>query len=360
MIKNLFYQSKLILLNLLLRNFYNLLVISTVMITNYGYAQSTMPTPSGVANPSAMPTPSGIANPSAMPTPSGVANPSAMPSPSGIPTSAGMPGQPAMAGAYPNIMTSSLNQISGSNISNSISQLLGGGNSFKKVEILMFSNQELSNINRALDSLKNNQIFVPEELNADTKLSEAEIVEQQVKEEEQKKREEIEQNEKSYIYLGSIIYFTNNDWVIWLNDQKITSQNNKEEKEIYIKSISNNNVSVRWRMSISKWKILSGKKDETLAPKISQESNIVESEFNLRPNQTYILGSNNVVEGKAVIALIKKKESSKDELQNKTSNPSASSSSQSNSPSSKASNILSTIQTIQKMNKQMDELNEKQ
>jgi len=265
-----------------------------------------------------------------------------------------------MAGANPNIMTSSLNQISGSNISNSISQLLGGGNSFKKVEILMFSNQELSNINRALDSLKNNQIFVPEELNADTKLSEAEIVEQQVKEEERKKREEIEQNEKSYIYLGSIIYFTNNDWVIWLNDQKITSQNNKEEKEIYIKSISNNNVSVRWRMSISKWKILSGKKDETLAPKISQESNIVESEFNLRPNQTYILGSNNVVEGKAVIALIKKKESSKDELQNKTSNPSASSSSQSNSPSSKASNILSTIQTIQKMNKQMDELNEKQ
>ena len=224
----------------------------------------------------------------------------------------------------------------------------------------MFSNQELSNINRALDSLKNNQIFVPEESNDEKKMSDAEIAEQQVKEEEErKKREEIEQNEKSYIYLGSIIYFSNNDWVIWLNDQKISNKINDSNKEIYIKSISSNNVSIRWRMSLSKWKILSGKKDDTLAPRISAESNLVESEFVLRPNQTYILGSNNVVEGKAVIALIKKKESSKDELKNKPKDSSSSSNTQSN-PLGKATNALSTIQTIQKMNKQMEELNKNQ
>ena len=244
-----------------------------------------------------------------------------------------------------------LGQISAESISNSISKILGD-NSAITVPVLMFNDQEIANINRALDSLKNNQIFVPEGL---------EKKEEKPAEENQEKKEEseVEENEKSYIYLGSLIYFTPSDWVIWLNDQKISTSNNDPQKEIYVTKVLSDRINVKWKMSLTKWKILSGKRDETQAPRLDFNSNIVESEFELRPNQTYILGSNSVVEGKAVIALIKKKESKDKSSAKRT--PGSSDQSSTGSPEQSSpivngsSGVLSTIKSISQMNQQLDQ-----
>ena len=243
-----------------------------------------------------------------------------------------------------------LGQISAESISNSISKILGD-NSTITVPVLMFNDQEIANINRALDSLKNNQIFVPEGL---------EKKEEKPAEEDQEKKEEseVEENEKSYIYLGSLIYFTPSDWVIWLNDQKISTSNNDPQKEIYVTKVLSDRINVKWKMSLTKWKILSGKRDETQAPRLDFNSNIVESEFELRPNQTFILGSNSVVEGKAVIALIKKKESKDKSSAKRTPGSSDQSSTGSQEQSSPivngSSGVLSAIKSISQMNQQLD------
>ena len=282
-------------------------------------------------------------------------NPSAGMPLGGMPNNpaAGMPNGPlpSMPGGMQNpmgIQNNTLGQISGASISNSISKILGDAGE-PNITVLMFNDQEEANINRAIDSLKNNQIYVPEGL---------EKQEEKVVEEDPEKKEEneIEENEKSYIYLSSVIYFSANDWVIWLNDQKISTSTNNEQKEIYVSNADKDRIKIRWKMSLTKWKILSGKKDETLAPRLDFDSNTVESEFELRPNQTYILGSNSVVEGKAVIALIKKKESKeKSSAKKSETTKTINDSIDQNNPIAKGGNILSTIKNLQQMNQQLDE-----
>lgn len=175
-----------------------------------------------------------------------------------------------------------------------------------KVGSLMFTDDENSNIDRAVDSLKNNQVYTPEETEEEKAAIDPEAKKEAPKVEEKKSDE----NEKSYIYLASIIYFTPQDWVVWVNEQKITPKTNSRGKELYLRSVQKDRVDVMWTISISKWKILSGRKSETSAPKINA-NNQVEVNFSLKPNQTFILSTNSVVEGKAVIALLKKKEEEK-------------------------------------------------
>jgi hypothetical protein len=169
---------------------------------------------------------------------------------------------------------------------------------FGKISSLMFDEEENDSINRAADSLKNNQIYVPNDKT------------EKEQDDTTKKAEEKSENEKSYIYLGSIIYFTPKDWVVWVNEKKITPENNKKENELYLRSIQKDQISLVWTLAVSKWKILSGLDSEELAPKIN-DNNQVEVQFDLKPNQTFILNSNNVVEGRAVIALLKKKKEEK-------------------------------------------------
>ena len=183
----------------------------------------------------------------------------------------------------------------------------------KKYESLMLTEVELKNIKKANESANNGQPFVAEieeEINIkDSKGEQDELKEKKKKEQEEKlKKEEDEQgSEKSYIYLASIIYFNQRDWVIWINDQKITPRTNQQNKELYIKKVYANQIDVIWKLSITKWKIISGKNLETISPKINKD-NQIEVSFSLKPNQTFMLSNNSVVEGKAVINLIKKKE----------------------------------------------------
>ena len=175
--------------------------------------------------------------------------------------------------------------ISASSIKKSIEDLFSG----TKLQSLMFSETDASNIDKAIEAFQNNQIFELE--------GEAENPEKSVSEEAKKLEQE---NVKAYIFLSSILYFSNDSWSLWINDKKYTAKNNKAENELYFKSVDRDKVNIIWKLSVSKWKILSGLRSESLAPKINT-NNQVEIDFTLQPNQTFILSSNKVVNGKAFI-----------------------------------------------------------
>jgi hypothetical protein len=200
------------------------------------------------------------------------------------------------------LLNSSLtNQISNDNI---IANILLS----KKATSLMFDDEENDHIGRAINSLRSNEIYVPDggEVGDDDKNLTPE--ERKKKAEEDKKREEEnEASEKSYIYLASIIYFTPKDWAVWINKQKITYESNQRDKELYVKSIQKDRVKVVWKISLSKWKILSNSKPESEAPKVNAK-NQIEVEFELKQNQTFMLNTHSVVEGKAAVALMRKRE----------------------------------------------------
>lgn len=179
---------------------------------------------------------------------------------------------------------------------------------YNQTSSLMFDDEENGRIDRAIDSFKNNQIYTPDELTEGgdpknlSKEEQAKAAEAEKIKQEEKRNEE---NEKSYIYLASIIYFTPRDWVVWINDKKITSETNDKEKELYLKSVQKDHIKLLWKLSMSKWKILSGRKEE-VAPIVNKD-NQVETTIDLKINQTFILSTSSVVEGRAVIALLKKK-----------------------------------------------------
>ena len=102
------------------------------------------------------------------------------------------------------------------------------------------------------------------------------------------------------------MYFSEKQWSLWINDKKFIASANAVENELYFKNISQDRATIVWKLSISKWKILSGKKSEEYAPKIN-ENNQVEVEFTLKPNQTFILGLNKVADGRAVDSINRKK-----------------------------------------------------
>ncbi len=176
-----------------------------------------------------------------------------------------------------------------------------------KVVSLMYNDEELSDIERAIESFKNDQAFVPGQDPKDAAAAK--------KKNKTEKDAQLEaENEKSYIYLASILYYSPNDWAVWINNTKITSDGNaKPNKELAVKEISRDAVKIVWSISVSKWKILSGKKSEDLAPKINAQNN-VEIEFTLKQNQTFILGSGRVVEGRAVVNVAREKEVGKKEV----------------------------------------------
>ncbi len=176
-------------------------------------------------------------------------------------------------------------QISASSIKKSIEDLFSGA----KIQSLMFSETDSSNIDKAIEAFQNNQIFELE--------SEEENLEKSTTEEAKKLEQE---NVKAYIFLSSILYFGTDSWSLWINDKKYTAKSNKVESELYFKSVERDKVNIIWKLSVSKWKILSGLRSESLAPKINN-NNQVEIDFTLHPNQTFVLSSNKVVNGKAFI-----------------------------------------------------------
>lgn len=185
---------------------------------------------------------------------------------------------------------------------NSIKNALDDIFSPSKIKSLMYDEEQFSNIEKAIEAMRNNQAFTPE--GAEANKQSAEDAKKQA--EEIKTMEESEDNVKSYVFLSSIMYFAEKQWSLWINDKKFMSSSNSNDNELYFKNVAQDKATIIWRLSISKWKILSGKKSEEYAPKIN-ENNQVEVEFTLKPNQTFILSSNKVVDGRAVDSINKKK-----------------------------------------------------
>lgn len=150
-------------------------------------------------------------------------------------------------------------------------------------ESLMLSDDELRKLNKALSSLINNEDYIADDSFDDFAEQEV-VVEQQ------------QQSERSFIHLSSLLYLNKEVWVVWINNEKITSDNNDPNNEYYISEISKNKVTITWSLGITKWKIITGKSDQDI-PKTNKDNQIV-NVFSLRPNQTYILSDNKIIEGK--------------------------------------------------------------
>jgi len=180
-------------------------------------------------------------------------------------------------------------QLVAPNSTEAISDLLLGNSPSS----LMFDEEQNADIDRAVDSFLNNQSYVPDEKELQALQDEKALEEARAKAEEEQAR-----NEKSYLYLSSILYLSPKSWIVWIGDKKITSEDNEKSHELYIQNISRDKAKILWKLSISKWKIITGKRsDEDLPP--TNENNQIETTFELRPNQTFMLNENRIVEGKA-------------------------------------------------------------
>ena len=151
----------------------------------------------------------------------------------------------------------------------------------EQLSSLMFNDEEQTSINIALEAFINGAIFSPQGENKD-EINENENI----------------ANKRAYLYLASIMYVNNQYWAVWINDQKITSEDNLKNNEIYIKSIQKDEISVVWTIGLSKWKVLMGVKSEEKLSEVNNKNQVVKK-FKLKPNQTYLLLYETIIEGSA-------------------------------------------------------------
>lgn len=166
--------------------------------------------------------------------------------------------------------------------------------SIDDLESMMMDDEELNKINKALEFFGEGREYTQE-------TPENEEVQEEISDAERenialsKEMQLIE--EKSRVYLGSILYFNNKVWSAWVGDKKITSLSNSQDQEIFIEKINGKKVDIIWTIGASKWKILMGSQSDAATPK-TNELNQIKIKFTLHPNQTYLLRTNEVVEGK--------------------------------------------------------------
>ena len=149
-----------------------------------------------------------------------------------------------------------------SELVNTIQKALSTAKS-NKLQSLMLDRSEVNEVERAIDALKNGQVYAPITAATDTIGA--------VNNAAQTPETEKQDNEKSYIYLSSIMYFTPQNWVVWIGDKKISTATNEKSAQLFLKSIQRDSVKVLWTLPVSKWKILSGKSEES-APKINENN----------------------------------------------------------------------------------------
>jgi hypothetical protein len=198
------------------------------------------------------------------------------------------------------LKTSEENPISAiKGIANSVESIMLS----KKPTSLMFDDEQNSNIERAIDAFKNIGSGESSKNSDSDEFSDSAT---------NSASKQFEINEKSRIFLGSILYLNPKDWAVWIGGQKITSTSNSKNNEIYLKVVEKDRTKILWTLSVSKWKILSGKQSEESAPKINAKGQ-VEVEFELKPNQTFILSSGVISEGRITIQKSPVKNVAKDE-----------------------------------------------
>lgn len=157
----------------------------------------------------------------------------------------------------------------------------------KKRYSIMLTDEESQQVEEALEALLNNETLVKEEEPSS------------VIEIEDTAPEEVKVKEQSQIYLDAILYESKENWITWINGNKITPKTNLSENSIYIESIDKESVTIKWKMGLSKFKALTDKKSADPAIyKMNQVTNQIEVDLTLKTNQTYSLTDNEVTEGR--------------------------------------------------------------
>lgn len=145
---------------------------------------------------------------------------------------------------------------------------------------LMFSRKELDEIDKIMNAKE--EVEKPE-------------VHKKKKSKKEKNIREIATFGK--IYLSSILYLSNERWLIWINGEKISSLDNSELNEIYITSVTADGVDLIWSMSPRKWRIISELPANSVTPKLNSLGQI-EIKVSLKSHETYILKHDKIVKGK--------------------------------------------------------------
>lgn len=95
-------------------------------------------------------------------------------------------------------------------------------------------------------------------------------------------------------YLNSIMYHSKNDWVIWINGNKITQDYNNTDLKIV--RVRNNHIKCSWTTGYGKFvNSLIKFNNENLMPKntsVQISDNIATVEFMLKPNQSFNMSNN--------------------------------------------------------------------
>ena len=99
------------------------------------------------------------------------------------------------------------------------------------------------------------------------------------------------------IYLSSILYLSEDKWSIWVNGNKLSSTNNIKSNDIYVESVAPYEVNLIWSLSPIKWRIISELPVNAKVPAVNDFGQ-VEFNIKLKSNQTYILKHDRVVNGK--------------------------------------------------------------
>lgn len=106
--------------------------------------------------------------------------------------------------------------------------------------------------------------------------------------------------EMKNIYLKAIMYISNNNWNVWINDVKISNTNNlKGDNEYIIKKININEAIINLNVSKTKWNYLNSSGAISNGEfSIDEEKNKVNYTIKLHPNQTFVFSKNTVIDGK--------------------------------------------------------------
>lgn len=106
--------------------------------------------------------------------------------------------------------------------------------------------------------------------------------------------------EMKNIYLKAIMYISNNNWSVWINNKKISNKNNLDkDNEYIIKKINTNGATINLNVSKTKWNYLNS--SSTINNEefnIDEKNNKVNFTIQLHPNQTFVFSKNVVIDGK--------------------------------------------------------------
>ncbi len=98
-------------------------------------------------------------------------------------------------------------------------------------------------------------------------------------------------------YLESLVYHAEDNWIVWVNGQKITQATPSEHSDLKVEAINQDSVQLIWRPADSQ-KVMEIWKNVPRGEDVKVMGNGAAVRFSLRPNQTFSSYVMRVLEGK--------------------------------------------------------------